>query len=98
MKQAVGKLQDQIKQNQQHVKQEIEDVKQEVKDVNERLFKVDKDVDEVKVMIIQVLDKLNMLEHYSKVPSPTAGILDTPREDILVAGSTWLSNTSKSTD
>ena len=81
VKQAVGKLQDQIKQDQQHVKQEV-------KDVNERLFKVDKDVDEVKVMIIQVLAKLNMLEQYSKVPSPTAGILDTPREDILVAGST----------
>ena len=98
VKQAVGKLQDQIKQDQQHVKQEVEDVKQEVKDVNERLLKVDKDVDEVKIMMIQVLEKLNMLEQHHKVSSPTAGILDTPRKDILVAGSTWLSNTSKSTE
>ena len=57
-----------------------EQVKKEVKDVKEC-------VDEVKIMIIQVLEKLNMLKPNNKVLSPTAGILlDTPREDILVAG------------
>ena len=94
---------DQIKQDQQQVKQEvqqvreeIEQVKQEVKYLKESHSKVNKDVDEVKVMMIQVLEKLNMLEQHNKVSSPTAGILDTPREDILVAGR-W-GNASKSTE
>ena len=65
---------------------EIEEVKKEVKDVKENLFKVNKDVDEVKVMMSQVLEKLNMLEHLNKLPSPTEGMLNTPREDILIAG------------
>ena len=65
---------------------EIEEVKKEVKDVKENLSKVNKDVDEVKVMMSQVLEKLNMLEHLNKLPSPTEGMLNTPREDILIAG------------
>ena len=68
------------------VKKEVGEVKKEVKDVKENLSKVNKDVDEVKVMMSQVLEKLNMLEHFNKFPSPTEGMLDTPREDILIAG------------
>ena len=47
---------------------------------------MNKDVDEVKVMMSQVLEKLNMLEHLNKLPSPTEGMLNTPREGILIAG------------
>ena len=68
------------------VKNEVGDVKNEVKDVKENLSKVNKDVDEVKVMMIQVLEKLNMLEHLNKLPSPIERMLNTPREDILIAG------------
>ena len=68
------------------VKKEVGEVKKEVKDVKENLSKVNKDVDEVKVMMSQVLKKLNMLEHLNKLPSPTEGMLNTPREDILIAG------------
>ena len=110
VKTVVRKLKDQIKQDQQHVKKEVKDVKQEVKqvrqeveqvkkevkDVKESISKENKDVDEVKVMMIQVLEKLNMLEQHNKVSSPTAGILNTPREDILVAGG-W-GNDGKSTE
>ena len=71
---------------QREVKKEIEEVKKEVKDVKENFFKVNKDVDEIKVMMSQVLEKLNMLEHLNKLPSPTEGMLNTPREDILIAG------------
>ena len=71
---------------QQEVKKEVAEVKKEVKDVKENLSKVNKDVDEVKVMMSQVLEKLNMLEHLNKLPSPTERMLDTPREDILIAG------------
>ena len=77
---------DQIKQDEQQVKQEVQQIKKEVKDVKESLSKVSKDVDEVKIMMIQVLEKFNMLEQHNKVSSSTAGILDTPKEDILVAG------------
>ena len=93
MKQAVGKLDGKVEalktsqdQNCDQIKQDEQQVKQEVKDVKESLSKVNKDVDEVKVMMIQVLEKLNMLEQHNKVSSPTAGILDTPKQDILVAG------------
>ena len=68
------------------VKKEVGEVNKEVKDVKENLSKVNKDVDEVKVMLSQVLEKLNMLEHLNKLPSPTEGMLNTPREDILIAG------------
>ena len=68
------------------VKKEVGEVKKEVKDVKENLSKVNKDVDEVKVIMSQVLEKLNMLEHPNKLPSPTEGMLNTPREDILIAG------------
>ena len=68
------------------VKKEVGDVKKEVKDVKENLSKVNKDVDKVKVMMSQVLKKLNMLEYLNKLPSPTEGMFNTPREDILIAG------------
>ena len=68
------------------VKSEVGKVKKEVKDVKENISKVNKDVDEVKVMMSQVLEKLNMLEHLNKLPSPTKRMLNTPREDILIAG------------
>ena len=66
-------------------------------EVSKSMSKVNKDVDEVKIMMIQVLEKLNMLEQHNKVSSPTAGILNTPREDILVAGSFHF-GTAKSTE
>ena len=67
------------------VKKEVGEVRKELKDVKENLSKVNKDVDEVKLMMSQVLEKLNMLEHLNKLPSPTEGMLNTPREDILIA-------------
>ena len=68
------------------VKNSQDQVKKEVKDVKDHLSKVNKDVDEVKVMMSQVLEKLNMLEQLNKLPSLTEGMLKTPREDILIAG------------
>ena len=110
VKQAVGKLerrlveldakvealntsQDQIS---AQIKQDQQQAKKEINDVKESLSKVSKDVDEVKVLMVQVLEKLNMLEQHNKVSSPTARILDTPKEDILVAGGWW--NAAKSTE
>ena len=80
------------------ITQEHQQVKKEVKDVKESISKVNKDVDKVKVMMIQVLEKLNMFEQHHKVSSPTAGILNTPREDILVVGLSETGNASKSTE
>ena len=40
----------------------------------------------MKENLSKVLEKLNMLEHLNKLPSPTEGMLNTPREDILIAG------------
>ena len=102
MKQAVRNLHAQVEalktsqdQNCDQIKQDQQQIKKEVK---ESLSKVDKDVDEVKVMMIQVLEKLNMLEQHNKVSSPTAGILDTPKEDILVAGGYYHDGAAKSTE
>ena len=76
---------EEMRNRQEEVQREVGEVKKEVKDVKENLSKVNKDVDEVKVMMSQVLEKLNMLEHLNKLPSPTKGMLNTPREDILIA-------------
>jgi hypothetical protein len=80
---AVKNSQDEIK---QEVRKEVGEVKREVKGIKENLCKVNKDVDEVKIMMIQMLEKLNMLELLNKLPSPTERMLNTPREDILIAG------------
>ncbi len=80
---AVKNRQDEIK---QQVKKEVNEVKREIKDVKENLSKVNKDVDEVKVMMSQLLEKFNMLELTNKLPSPTEGMLNTHRPDILIAG------------
>ena len=63
-------------------REETKEVKKEVKDLKDNLSRVNKNVDEVKVMITQVLEHLNRLEP----PFPTKGMLSTPREDILIAG------------
>ena len=57
-----------------------------VEAVKENLSTMNKDVDEVKVMMSQMLEKFNMLELLSKLPSPPEGMFNTPREDILIAG------------
>ena len=77
---------EEVKKEVGEVKEGVGEVKKEVKDVKENLSKVNKDVDEVKVMMSQVLEKLNMLEYFNKLPSPTEGMLNTLREDILIAG------------
>ena len=78
----------------------IGEVKKEVKDMKDNLSKVNKDVDEVKVMMTQMLEKLNMLELLNKLPSPAEEMLNTPREDILIAGgyARRSSNPRKSTE
>ena len=64
-----------------------QEIKKEVKDIKDNLCKVNKDVDEVKVMMTQVLEKLNMLEQLNKLPSPAEEMpLNSPRQDILIAG------------
>ena len=80
------KVQREVKKEVGEIKKEVGKVQKEVKDVKENLSTVNKDVDKVKVMMSQVLEKLNMLEHLNKLPSPTKGMLNTPREDILIVG------------
>ena len=83
---AVKEINEKVEASSGQMKKEIGEVKKEVKDMKDNLSKVNKDVDEVKVMMIQMLEKLNMLELLNKLPSPTEGMLNTPREDILIAG------------
>ncbi len=105
MKKVVGKLEGRLMELdgkveavKQEVKKEVDDVKKEVKDVKESLSKVNKDVDDVKVMMIQMLEKFSILELMNKLPSPTERVLNTPREDILIAGALLGSKTSKSSE
>ena len=91
LKELDGKVMNAVKNSQDQIKQEV---KKEVKDVKESVSKVNKDVGEVKVMMSQVLEKLNMLELLNKLPSPTEGMLKTPREDMLIASGRALSNNS----
>ena len=92
-----GKVMKAVKNSQDQIKQDQQEIKQEVKNVKESVSKVNKDVDEVKVMMSQVLEKLNMLEQLNKLPSPTEEMLKTPREDILIAGAGF-NKTSRSVE
>ena len=100
MKKIVGTLKGSLMELDGKVEAVKQEVKKEVKDVKESLSKVNKDVDEVKVMMIQMLEKFNMLELMNKLPSLTEGMLNTPREDILIAGGVGVlsSETKKSTE
>jgi hypothetical protein len=93
MKKIVGKLEGslvgmnkRINEKVEAIKNRHDEMKQEQHELKENLSKVNKDVDEVKVMMSQMLEKFNMLELLSKMPSPTEGMFNTPREDILIAG------------
>ncbi len=77
---------DEMKRDQCEVRNEVKKVKKEVKNVKEDLSKVNKDVNEVKVMMSQMLEKFSMLELINKLPSSTEDMMNTPREDILIAG------------
>jgi hypothetical protein len=67
--------------------------------VKENLSKMNKDVDEVKVMVSEMLEKINLLERKNKLPSPTEELLNNLKEDILVAGGYCRSvKTGKSTE
>ena len=67
--------------------------KKEVKGVKENLSKVNKDVNEVKVMMSQMLEKLNVIELFNKLPSPTEGMMNASRRDILITGSRRVKST-----
>ena len=77
------------------VKKEVGGVKRDVKDLKENLSTVNKDMNDVKVMMSQILEKLNVLELINKLPSPSEGMLNTRKEDILIAGNFHLSETAK---
>ncbi|CAB4024066.1 Hypothetical predicted protein, partial [Paramuricea clavata] len=67
------------------------EVMKEIKDLKENLSKVNKDVDKVKVMMSQMLEKYDMLDHelLSKLGSPTTeGIFNTGsrKENISIVG------------
>ena len=68
------------------VKNEVKEVRKEVKGMKANLSKVNKDMDEVKFMMSQMLTKLEMLQLLNNLPFPTEGVLNTPRGDILIAG------------
>ena len=80
------------------VKEEVGGVKRDVKDLKENLSTVNKDMNDVKVMMSQILEKLNVLELMNKLPSPSEGILNTRKEDILIAGNDCFSGTAKSAE
>ena len=78
------KYKEETKQNQEDVMKEVREVKKEVEDVKENLSKLNKDIDKVTVMMSQMVEKLNLLELLNNRPS--APMLNTLREDILIAG------------
>ena len=96
---AVKEMNEKVEASSGETKQELGEVKKEVKDIKDNLNKVNKDMDEVKVMITQVLEKLNMLELLHKLSSPAEEMpLNAPREDILIAGGEGEINSERSTE
>jgi hypothetical protein len=95
MKKIVGKLEGSLVGMNKRINEKVEAIKNRHDDVKENLSKVNKDVDEVKVMMSQMLEKFNMLELLSKLPSPTEGMFNTPRQDILIAGGSGAKNSAE---
>jgi chromosome segregation ATPase len=92
-------MHDEMKNIHDEMKQDQQEVKKEVRGLKANIWKMNKDVDDVKVMMNQVLQKLNMLELLNKEPPPTAGMLNTPRQDILIVGGDDIfSNTGSCTE
>ena len=79
---ALTKMQNQVG---ELVKKEVGGVQRDVKDLKENLSTVNKDMNDVKEMISQILEKLNVLELMNKLPSPFEGMMNTRKEDILIA-------------
>ena len=71
-------------QNQVH--QEVGGVQKDVKDLKKNISTVNKDMNDVKVMMSQILEKLNVLELMNKLPSPSKGMLNSRKKDILISG------------
>ena len=97
MKRIVGKMEgsldgmnkminEKVEALQNQVHQKVGVVQRDVKDLKENLSTVNKDMNDVKVMMSQILEKLNLLEVMNKLPSPSEGMLNTRKEDILIAG------------
>ena len=80
------------------VKEEVGGVQRDVKDLEENLSTVNKDMNDVKVIMSQILEKLNVLELMNKLPSPSEGMLNTRKEDILIAGNNYFIETAKSVE
>ena len=79
----VETVRDEAKKNKDEITQEVA---REVREMKESLSKVKADVGEFKVMMTQMLEKLNGLELVNKLPPQTVELLNTPIEDILIAG------------
>ena len=84
-----------VKKKVEGVKEEVGGVKRDVKDLKENFSTVNKDMNDVKVMMSQILEKLNVLELINKLPSPSEGMLNTRKEDILIAGNDYFSETGE---
>ena len=80
------------------VKEEVGGVKRDVKDLKENLSTVNKDMNDVKMMMSQILEKFNVLELMNKLPSPSEGMLNTRKEDILIAGNYYFCGTAESAE
>ena len=68
------------------IQEDVTALKESVREVKESLSRVNADVGEFKVMMTQILQKLDGLELVNKLPSSTAGMVSTSKEDILIAG------------
>ena len=101
VKKEVGEVQKEVegvKKEVGGVKKEVGGVQIDVKDLKENLSTVNKDMNDVKVMMSQILEKLNVLELMNKLPSPSEGMLNTRKEDILIAGNAYFGRTAKSAE
>ena len=94
----VEALQNQVHQEVGKVEREVGGVQRDVKDLKENLSTVNKDMNDVKVMMSQILEKLNVLELMNKLPTPSEGMLNTRKEDILIAGNNYFIETAKSAE
>ena len=82
----VEAMNEEMKTASRQTEKQNEEVKKELREVKNEFGEIKIEVKGVKENLSKVLEKLNMLEHLNKLPYPIEGMLNTPREDILIAG------------
>ncbi|XP_046841753.1 E3 ubiquitin-protein ligase NRDP1-like [Xenia sp. Carnegie-2017] len=75
-----------VQQNLSTVTKKMMESRKEIRNIQQNLSTVTKEMKEMKVMMFQILGKMTKNEHVKTLPSSIEGMMNSGKEDILIAG------------